>query len=300
MKVGIIGAGSIGLLFASYISRVFEVTIYTRTSKQAREINKNGIILRNGREEKVTMVMAQPITVWQGKEDVTIIAVKQYQLPSIIEKINLLSVLPDHLLFLQNGMGHLKLLEEIGANHLYVGSIEHGALKENSYTVIHNGNGVTNVAVFKGASHTLQQFSSAFTGEFPMSFQEDFYPMLVKKLIVNAVINPLTALLQVKNGVLIDNPFYFQSVQNIFAEISFILNLEQSDEYLQLVIDICKNTADNRSSMLKDMESNRLTEVDAILGYLLDEAKRQEKQAPQISNLYYFIKGNELEREVGV
>ncbi|EKN66328.1 2-dehydropantoate 2-reductase [Neobacillus bataviensis LMG 21833] len=297
MKVGIIGAGSIGLLFASYISRVFEVAIYTRTAKQAQEINKNGIILRKGEEEKVTMVKAQPFSLWQGTEDVTIIAVKQYQLPSIIEKINLLSVMPDHFLFLQNGMGHLKLLEEIGANHLYVGSIEHGALKENSYTVSHNGNGVTNVAVFKGDTITLQQFSSAFTREFPMSFQEDFYPMLEKKLIVNAVINPLTALLQVKNGVLIANPFYYQAVRNIFAEISFILNLEQSDEYLQLVIDICKNTADNRSSMLKDMEANRLTEVDAILGYLLDEARRQEKQAPQISNLYHFIKGNELERE---
>ena len=300
MKVGIIGAGSIGLLFASYISRVFEVTIYTRTPEQAQKININGIILRNRGEEKVTMVKAQPIMEWQGREDLTIITVKQYQLPSVIKIINHLSPMPDHLLFLQNGMGHLKLLDEIGTKHLYVGSVEHGALKENSYTVSHNGKGVTNVAVFKGDAASLQQFASALTGEFPLTFQENFYQMLVKKLIVNAVINPLTAILQVKNGKLIDNPFYFHAVQNVFAEIALILNLEKSDEYLQLVIDICKNTAENRSSMLKDMEANRLTEVDAILGYLLDEAERQEKRAPQLSNLYHFIKGKELDREGGL
>ncbi|WP_242637727.1 MULTISPECIES: 2-dehydropantoate 2-reductase [Bacillaceae] len=297
MKVGIIGAGSIGLLFASYISRALDVTIYTRTSKQAQEINKNGIKLRNEGNERVTMVRAQPIGMWTGTENFTIIAVKQYQLPPIIEKINQLSAVPEHLLFLQNGMGHLKLLEGVRANDLYVGSVEHGALKENSTTVSHNGNGVTNVAVFKGAAVSLQQLVSELNGEFPMVLHEDFYPMLIKKLIVNAVINPLTALLQVKNGVLIKNRFYFQAVQKVFAEISFILNLEQPEEYLRLVIDICKNTEDNRSSMFKDMQANNLTEIDAILGYLLDEAEKQEKEAPQLSLLYHFIKGKELDRE---
>ncbi|WHY79236.1 2-dehydropantoate 2-reductase [Neobacillus sp. WH10] len=297
MKVGIIGAGSIGLLFAAYISRVSDVVIYTRTQEQAVEINKNGILLRKGPEESIALVKALPISEWQGTEELTIIAVKQYQLPAIIEKLNHLSVIPECLLFLQNGMGHLKLFKGMKANNLYVGSVEHGALKENSFTVSHNGEGVTNVAAFQGETASLQYLAEAFVLDFPIVFQKDFYDMLMKKLIVNAVINPLTAILYVKNGELIENRFYFKVVKNLFAEISFILNLEYPDEYLQLVVDICKKTASNRSSMLKDIEANRLTEVDAILGFLLEEAKRQDKEALQIESIYYLIKGKESHQE---
>ena len=297
MKVGIIGAGSIGLLFAAYISRVFEVAIYTRTQEQAAEINKYGILLRKGTEERRAIVKALPISEWQGTEELTIIAVKQYQLPAIIEKLNHLSVIPECLLFLQNGMGHLKQLKGIKANSLYVGSVEHGALKENSFTVSHNGEGATNVAVFQGQTASLQYLAAALVLDFSIIFQKDFYDMLIKKLIVNAIINPLTAILHVKNGGLIENHFYFQAVKNLFAEISFILNLEHPEEYLQLVVDICKKTTNNRSSMLKDIEAYRLTEVDAILGFLLEEAKREDKKAPQIENLYYLIKGKESDRE---
>ena len=297
MKVGIIGAGSIGLLFAAYISRVFEVALYTRTQEQAAEINKNGILLRKGTEENISLVKALPISEWQGTEELTIIAVKQYQLPTIIQKLNHLSAIPESLLFLQNGMGHLKLLKGIRAYNLYVGSVEHGALKENSFTVSHNGNGATNVAVFQGETTSLKQLSAAFVLDFPIVVQEDYYDMLLKKLIVNAIINPLTAVLRVNNGGLLENQFYFLVVKNLFTEISFILNLKHPVDYLQQVIDICKKTANNRSSMLKDIEAKRLTEVDAILGFLLKEAKKQDKKAPQIENLYYLIKGKEIKQE---
>jgi 2-dehydropantoate 2-reductase len=45
--------------------------------------------------------------------------------------------------------------------------------------------------------------------------------------------------------------------------------------------------------MLKDIETGRKTEIDAILGFLLEEAQKQEKQAPIIKNLYLLVKGKE-------
>jgi 2-dehydropantoate 2-reductase len=188
-------------------------------------------------------------------------------------------------------MGHLKLLENIPVNNIFIGSVEHGALKENSYMVSHNGDGITNVAVFKGDSALLHEFDSSVTLEFPIVLKEDYYEMLINKLIVNGVINPLTAILQVKNGELINNLYYFHVLRNLYSEISSILNLDNLREHLQQIIDICLNTADNRSSMLKDIEANRLTEVDAILGFILEEANRKEMKAPQVENLYYLIKG---------
>ena len=297
MRVGIIGAGSIGLLFAAYLSRVFDVTVYTRSQEQANEINLHGISLLNRMDRTVAVVKAVPITDWQGSEELTIIAVKQYQLFSFMERLEQTPVMPENLLFLQNGMGHLKLLNNLKGTNVYVGSVEHGALRENHYTVRHNGEGTTNVAVYKGDSEFLQWLTGVVSKVFPMTYQDEYFAMLEKKLIANAMINPLTAILQVKNGVLVDNPFYYKILQNLFSEITAILNLQHPEEYWGQVIKICRQTADNRSSMLKDIEANRQTEVDAILGYLLEEAGRKGITSPQLETLFYLIKGKESQGE---
>ncbi len=294
MKVGIIGAGSIGLLFAAYLSRCFEVIIYTRTEEQASEINKYGILLKKESNKTISFVTALPFTEWRGTEDLSLITVKQYQLDDIIGKINKMPVAPKNLLFLQNGMGHLKQLETICGQNIFVGSIEHGALRENSYTVSHNGMGITNVAVFKGNYGPLSHFVSSVPKEFPIVFRDQYTQMLLKKLMINALINPLTAILKVENGALLDNPYYFKALENLFGEASAILELENDTDYFQQVMDVCRTTANNRSSMLKDLEANRRTEIDAILGYILAEAKKRGKKAPLIETLYYFIKGKEI------
>ncbi|MCM3768578.1 2-dehydropantoate 2-reductase [Neobacillus niacini] len=295
MKVGIIGAGSIGLLFAASLAKSFEVTLYTRTTEQANKINQNGIlVLKDSKQTGTAFVHAVPFTEWIGAEEITVITVKQYQLPAIIDTINYLPP-TESLLFLQNGMGHLKLLESLRTKNVFVGTVEHGALRENLYTVRHNGAGNTNVAVFHGDSAILNKFIASTPNDFPVLLQDHYYPMLLKKLMVNAVINPLTAILGVKNGSLVDNSFYLQAVTILFAEIASILNLDPMEGYLEQVIEVCQKTAENRSSMLKDMEAGRLTEVDAILGYLLDEAKEQQKLAPLLTCLYCLIKGKELD-----
>jgi 2-dehydropantoate 2-reductase len=49
--------------------------------------------------------------------------------------------------------------------------------------------------------------------------------------------------------------------------------------------------------MLKDIEGGRKTEVDAILGFLIEEAEKQGKSSPLVSNFNYLVKGKEIERD---
>jgi 2-dehydropantoate 2-reductase len=297
MKIGIIGGGSIGLLFASYLHSVSSVTVYTRTNEQAEEIAENGVVLLKDTQKREIPVHALPIDDWRGVEDLTIITVKQYQLEEVIKKINLVDSSDSNFLFLQNGMGHLKLLSQMKAKNIILGSITHGAYKENANTVRHNGVGVINLATYQGDPLFLYQLSPIFPVEFSASPQKDYYGMLINKLIVNAVINPLTAILQVKNGELVKNPFYFKTLKDLFLEIAYILNLKTPEDEFQKIISVCQNTAENRSSMLKDIEGGRKTEVDAILGFLIEEAEKQGKSSPLVSNFNYLVKGKEIERD---
>jgi 2-dehydropantoate 2-reductase len=297
MKIGIIGAGSIGLLFASYLSKSFSVTLYTKTNEQAELINQNGLYLQEGASQSRVSILALPVSKWTGLEELTIIAVKQYQLQSIINQITSLDFIPQNLLFLQNGMSHLKLLRNLPAANIFVGSVEHGASKMNTYSVSHNGKGAINVALFKGSAEKIREFAEYCAAiDFPIALKEDYYNMLINKLIANAVINPLSAILQVKNGELISNKFYFAAVKKLFLEVSFILNLEDPLKRFRDVLRICKKTGNNRSSMLKDLEAGRRTEIDAILGFLLEEAQVQQKTAANLESYYYLIKGIERDR----
>lgn len=296
MKIAIIGGGSLGLLFSCYLSSRHTVTLYTRTQDQADIINDQGIHIIKGRDEiTVRNISAAQMHCWQGNEDMAIVAVKQYQLGGLMAELKAKGT--GSLLFLQNGYGHIKLLSELTAAAIYLGSVEHGAVRANGNTVYHNGEGITRAAVYKGNAGILSELSASVANTFPILMESDYQAMLIKKLVVNAVINPLTAILNVKNGILVRNPYYFRIFGQLFEECAEVLDLHNKEEYFQNVMAVCEKTADNHSSMYKDLENGRQTEVDAILGYLLEEAERKNIKAPLIHNYYHCIKGKEHERE---
>lgn len=292
MNIAIIGAGAIGMLFASYLSRTFSINLYTRSADQAAEINQNGLLLLKETNITKSPINAFPISQWTGTENFTIITVKQYQLREILDRINSIDK-TESLLFIQNGMGHLKFLAELNVKNIFVGSVEHGANRLNAYTVSHNGIGPINAAVYKGNPKKLHDFADRVPTDFKITLKPDYYEMLLNKLIANAVINPLTAILRVKNGELLKNPYYSSLVKNLFDEISTILELKNPDNYFLNIVNICEKTADNRSSMLKDVESGGITEVDAILGYILEEAARKGKEAVLVESYYLLLRGKE-------
>ena len=46
--------------------------------------------------------------------------------------------------------------------------------------------------------------------------------------------------------------------------------------------------------MLADVRANRQTEINAIVGYVLEEAKEQQQSVPTLRFLFNAIKGMEL------
>lgn len=296
MKIAIIGGGSLGLLFSYYLSSMHEVHLYTRTKKQADIINNVGLhIYKAGNPQKTNLVKAKSIDDWYGQEELTIVTVKQYQLAELIPVLK--ERARGSLLFLQNGYGHIKLLTDLHNATIYVGSVEHGAARSDYNAVFHNGEGVTRAAVFRGDAVLLRELSASLASVFPIQIEEDYREMLIKKLVVNSVINPLTAVLKVKNGELLLNPYYRKLFEALFDECALVLELHNKDQYHQNLIRVCEKTAENESSMYKDIENGRKTEIDAILGYLLEEAARKKIEAPLIHNYYDSIKGKEHEKE---
>lgn len=102
--------------------------------------------------------------------------------------------------------------------------------------------------------------------------------MLWRKLAINACINPLTALHKVRNGELVENADLQAQMHALAVEIEKLaaaLNRPLHDmPLIEAANIVCQKTAQNRSSMLQDVESGRRTESEEITGTLIRMAEK--------------------------
>jgi 2-dehydropantoate 2-reductase len=87
-------------------------------------------------------------------------------------------------------------------------------------------------------------------------------------------------------------------MRQLFEEISPLFNGSETD--WERIIEICKRTGKNRSSMLKDIEEGRETEIDAITGVILEKASLKNHLVPLNQFLFNSVKGLALERKEDV
>ncbi|MBB6175898.1 2-dehydropantoate 2-reductase [Anoxybacillus tengchongensis] len=294
MRIGIIGGGAVGLLAAAYFSKKYDVTIYTRRYEQAEQLRTHGLTVIYGNERTTHRVHAEPF-VRAIEEDVLFLAVKQYDVTNILNtRIHMLQA--NAIMFLQNGMGHVPYLPHLPQKHIALAVVEHGALKIDDTTVSHTGIGRTKWSIWRGEKETFS-FLSEVDARFLFEYVDDWETMLIEKLMVNVCINPLTALLGVPNGMLVTHVPYRQAMEQLFHEVASIFQLEQQERIWRHIQTVCEQTAANRSSMLRDIEAGRRTELDAILGYVIERANERHVPAPISTLLYALVKGRELEGE---
>jgi 2-dehydropantoate 2-reductase len=117
------------------------------------------------------------------------------------------------------------------------------------------------------------------------------FPFIVFILvfILNACINPLTAVLQVKNGELVKNENAAKILRNIFEEISDVFPEMKPSLSLENVRQLCVNTGENFSSMLQDIKQGKKSEIETIAGALLHIAGERQKKMPTLNTIYTLI-----------
>lgn len=101
------------------------------------------------------------------------------------------------------------------------------------------------------------------------------------KLVVNSVINPLTALLGCNNGALKQLGSKNTLIPQLVSESCRALNIRNDEtRILGIVENVIEKTSSNTSSMLRDIECGQYTEIDFINGYIVKQAKELGFHAP--------------------
>jgi len=108
-----------------------------------------------------------------------------------------------------------------------------------------------------------------------LHWPDDFRHRQWRKLVGNAVINPLTGLHDVANGHIFEDPALAAEAEQLACEADRVLTALDPTwpgDSLPGVRALAEATAGNTSSMRADMQAGAVTEIDAINGWLLRQA----------------------------
>ncbi|NVJ67032.1 MAG: peptide-methionine (R)-S-oxide reductase MsrB [Gammaproteobacteria bacterium] len=210
------------------------------------------------------------------------VCVKAPQLKAALDSIKHRISETTQLILLQNGMGHEVIAKQlVSEQNIFFASNTHGAFKASKQSIQYAGKG----AIQFGA--LLKQdipawFEHFKTADLNSQWQDDIESVLLRKLLVNACINPLTALYQCKNGELLNEHKKARLLALINENQNFAdkIGLAFDSNLKDLVIKVIEQTADNYNSMYQDVNNHRETEIDAINGYLLDLMTKHHFNAP--------------------
>lgn len=316
MHIMIIGAGSLGLLFAAKIAPICsQLTVVTRSEGQARELTECGIqivgedsqepILEESiRFESNSETMIGGVDPLARQVDYMFLMVKQ---PAISrELINYIqSRMTSHtfLICFQNGVGHeMKLSQAIGWDKLLFAVTTEGAKRVGPGSVKHTGHGITYLGALQPDRIESSYDQHIFIVQllelagFRAELSKNMEVRIWSKLVINAVINPLTAILRVPNGELLRSTWRLSLMKDLYQEalgLASAKGIKLPAELWDTIQAVCEATQTNHSSMLQDIEASRLTEVDFLNGSLVKMGNEIGLELPVHTLMYRLIKAIE-------
>jgi len=298
MRIAIIGIGAMGCLFGARLAPWVDVLMVGTWPEGMAALRERGVTLVDAEGEHIVPVQA--ISDEGGFEsrpyELALILVKSYQTVRAAEQAAALLAPEGLALTLQNGLGNREaLVARLGAERVAQGVTAQGATLLGPGRVYHAGGGPTYLGVTAGTFDRLEAVATLFRqAGFETHLAEDIAGLAWGKLVVNAAINPLTALLRVPNGALLENEDARMLMEAAARETAAVAQaqgivLPFADPAAR-AREVAARTASNRSSMLQDVLRGGPTEIEAISGAVVCEGRRLGVPTPINETLWHLVR----------
>ena len=261
MRVAILGMGAIGHVVARALDGRAELVKVDRTRSPLRE---------GETPVDAAIVTTKTLgTAWAAE---------------IASKI----LMPDGVaLTIQNGLGNYEeLVEHVGRERAAVGVIYVGAQMVNG-ELRATGAGKVELGrpVATRSRMKLDELGRLLReGSMDVTVVDDAWPAVWRKVVTNAAVNPLTALIRSTNADLLADAPASRVADCIAREVARVATASGvrigEDEAVKQWRAMAALTGVNRSSMLQDVEAGRPTEIEAISGAVAREGERRGVAAP--------------------
>ncbi|HYZ15441.1 MAG TPA: 2-dehydropantoate 2-reductase [Candidatus Acidoferrum sp.] len=297
MKIGIVGAGAIGLTFAAALASTNDVLVLARRREVADAIEADGIALVSEEEVEVVPVRATLDPAAFADRDAVLVAVKAHATRRALEPLR--GNLASHALVvsLQNGLDNdVAAREALPEARVVAGTTTQAAIALGPGRIRPAGDGTTTIARDIAASPTSDELGDALlTAGLDVRVVDDIRSAVWEKVIVNVAVNPLGALTGRTNGALADDPDLAALARALATEAAAVASAEGISiaNPWRLIEAAVSATAANRNSMLQDLDAGRPTEIDAIGAAIVRRADAHGIAVPLTKAIVQLIRARE-------
>lgn len=280
----IVGTGAMACLFGTRLSPFARVTMLGTWREGLEALQGGGIRL-----EDDGIASAPPLKATSDPAECVgarhaLVLVKSWQTARAARQLQQ-CLAPDGVaLTLQNGLGNReRLIQALGPDRVAQGVTTWGVTLLGPGHARVGGEGLTTLAAHPRLAPLIRLLRQA---GFAVEEVADVEGLVWGKVVVNAAINPITALLRVPNGGLLspERSGAWQVASEAAAEAAAVAAARGMQlpfaEPTAYVAEVARRTAANHSSMLQDVERGRPTEIDAICGEIIAEGERLGVETP--------------------
>jgi 2-dehydropantoate 2-reductase len=325
LKIGFIGAGSIGSLFGGYLadvkSEMYSIDVFFFCTKaHAEEINKNGLKL----ERKQQTYVIKNIKAYENEKvfeakyqdplfkfDFLFLTTKAYDSETAMQQYRKLIDGSNWFVILQNGIGNEDIVYKYCSKSKIIRVVTStGALLKEPGHVIHTGVGITKIG-FPFLHHQKSEEQTIKQAKLDIGVLQDILNLTSlktviveniitecwEKVLVNIGINALGAITRLPNGKLLEIEglkYIMEEVINEAIEVAEMKKIKLSKrDYIAITHKVAENTAENKNSMLQDILNGNPTEINFMNGKILNYARDLGKKVPFNEVLTLLIRGLE-------
>jgi len=273
----LVGTGALATLFAARLGEAGHSVHMLGTWKQGLQAlqDKGARILDADGKERAYKVHATDDPREVSGAKFAIVLVKSWQTERAAHQLKLSLADDGHALTLQNGLGNRETLtRDLGTDRVSLGVTTIGATLLAPGLVQTGGEGIISIERTQALTPLVAALRSS---DFNLQIVDDTQSLIWGKLVINAAINPLTALLRVPNGELLARPMVRRMMASLARETAEVAAAEHVhlpfSNPVSAAEDVARKTAKNHSSMFQDVRRGAPTEIDAICGAVTKRAE---------------------------
>jgi 2-dehydropantoate 2-reductase len=300
LKIGIIGAGSMGTLFGYHLAHTCDVTVLDANAQTSAAIAKSGLQINDEPARRVHVASnardlfgSQMLFLFVKAVD-TLRALRPFA-----GELNPAAPI----ISLQNGVGNEDAIKTAlgGAVPVVLGVTTESSLTVGAGHVRSSISGTTLIGSASAAPATSRTIADVLTQSgLRASVVYDIRPHLWGKLIANAAINAISALLDCETGEIIRNANAAHLAESLAEEAAAVasalkINLPFVSPW-QYVTQVIEIGADSKSSMAFDLESGHPSEIDHINGAVVAFGRRTGTPTPYNDAMVRLVKAKEAQR----
>ena len=293
MRIQIFGAGALGSLIGYMIQKAGYDVVFIARGKQLEAL-KRKLVVKGLIDDEVNVdARSKPVDA-----DLTLLTVKAYDTEFAAK--TLAKVKCGIVCSLQNGIGNEEILLKYLRN-VVGGVTTYGANIVDYGIVEFAGEGQTFVGDFDGynAEAVAEILNNS---KIKTEVVKDIKRRIWLKAVINAAINPITALCNVRNGKVVEVDELWNLAfklakegENVMKAIGFKI---EDNEVVNAVKDVAIKTRNNKSSMLQDFEKGKRTEIEFINGAIVDAGKKLGLDVSINEVMLKLVRGAEIARGI--